>query len=162
MIVSGSSCTGRGPPLIRRVASLRCLASCPDPHWSLIGVLLTVLRPIVTNTIIPVDFPPYLTLISQACQPRQPVRQDERPRAFPAPPRSEEQLELLGGRGSEQVPARPQPPQGQEVRPQPASETNEILMNHPRALFGPTDHEENLRFVRKELKKAKNEAASKW
>jgi len=31
-----------------------------------------------------------------------------------------------------------------------------------RALFGPTDHEENLRFVRKELKKAKNEAASKW
>jgi len=31
-----------------------------------------------------------------------------------------------------------------------------------RALFGPTDHEENLRFVRKELKKAKNEAANKW
>jgi len=31
-----------------------------------------------------------------------------------------------------------------------------------RALFGPTDHEENLRFVRKEMKKAKNEAASKW
>jgi len=31
-----------------------------------------------------------------------------------------------------------------------------------RALFGPTDHEENLRFVRNEMKKAKNEAASKW
>ena len=31
-----------------------------------------------------------------------------------------------------------------------------------RALFGPTDHDENLRFVRKEMKKAKNEAASKW
>jgi len=31
-----------------------------------------------------------------------------------------------------------------------------------RALFGPTDHEENLRFVRKEMKKAKNDAASKW
>ena len=36
------------------------------------------------------------------------------------------------------------------------------LMNHPRALFGPTNHEENLRFVRKELEKTKNEAASKW
>lgn len=31
-----------------------------------------------------------------------------------------------------------------------------------RALFGPTDHEENLRFVRKEMKKAKQEAQSKW
>jgi len=31
-----------------------------------------------------------------------------------------------------------------------------------RALFGPTDHDENLRFVRQEMKKAKNEAASKW
>ena len=31
-----------------------------------------------------------------------------------------------------------------------------------RALFGPTDHEENLRFVRNELKKARSEAASRW
>jgi len=31
-----------------------------------------------------------------------------------------------------------------------------------RALFGPTDHEENLRFVRQELKKHKNEANSRW
>ena len=31
-----------------------------------------------------------------------------------------------------------------------------------RALFGPTDHEENLRFVRNEMKKAKNEAANRW
>jgi len=31
-----------------------------------------------------------------------------------------------------------------------------------RALFGPTDHEENLRFVRNELKKARSEAANRW
>ena len=31
-----------------------------------------------------------------------------------------------------------------------------------RALFGPTDHEENLRFVKNELKKARNEASSRW
>jgi len=31
-----------------------------------------------------------------------------------------------------------------------------------RALFGPTDHEENLRFVRKEMKKAKQDAQRKW
>lgn len=31
-----------------------------------------------------------------------------------------------------------------------------------RALFGPTDHEENLRFVRNEMKKAKNEASNRW
>jgi len=31
-----------------------------------------------------------------------------------------------------------------------------------RALFGPTDPEENLRFVRNELKKARSEAASRW
>ena len=39
---------------------------------------------------------------------------------------------------------------------------NTLTFGSPRALFGPTDHEENLRFVRKELKKAKNEAANKW
>ena len=39
---------------------------------------------------------------------------------------------------------------------------NILTFGSPRALFGPTDHEENLRFVRKELKKAKNEAANKW
>eukprot|EP00092_Neocalanus_flemingeri_P006759 GFUD01007301.1.p1 GENE.GFUD01007301.1~~GFUD01007301.1.p1 ORF type:complete len:259 (+),score=54.19 GFUD01007301.1:134-910(+) len=42
--------------------------------------------------------------------------------------------------------------------PPPPSNPNRVK----RALFGPTDHEENLRFVRKEMKKAKNEAASKW
>ena len=31
-----------------------------------------------------------------------------------------------------------------------------------RALFGPTDHEENLRFVKNELKKARSEASSRW
>ena len=31
-----------------------------------------------------------------------------------------------------------------------------------RALFGPTDHEENLRFVKNELKKARSEASNRW
>ena len=31
-----------------------------------------------------------------------------------------------------------------------------------RALFGPTDHDENIRFVENELKKARNEASSRW
>jgi len=29
-------------------------------------------------------------------------------------------------------------------------------------LFGPTDHDENIRFVENELKKARNEASSRW
>lgn len=52
-----------------------------------------------------------------------------------------------------------------------SSSSDEESQSHPpppnpnrvkRALFGPTDHDENLRFVRKEMKKAKNEAANKW
>jgi len=45
-----------------------------------------------------------------------------------------------------------------ESPPQPPPNPHRVK----RALFGPTDHEENLRFVRKEMKKAKNEAAAKW
>jgi len=51
-----------------------------------------------------------------------------------------------------------------------SSSSSEEEINQPppnphrvkRALFGPTDHEENLRFVRKEMKKAKQDAQRKW
>ena len=40
----------------------------------------------------------------------------------------------------------------------PPPNTNRVK----RALFGPTDHEENLRFVQNELKKHRSEASSRW
>ena len=45
-----------------------------------------------------------------------------------------------------------------ESPPQASAGANRVK----RALFGPTDHEENLRFVKNELKKARSEASSRW
>jgi len=45
-----------------------------------------------------------------------------------------------------------------EHPPPPPPNTHRVK----RALFGPTDHEENLRFVKNELKKARSEASSRW
>jgi len=45
-----------------------------------------------------------------------------------------------------------------EHPPAPPPNTHRVK----RALFGPTDHEENLRFVKNELKKARSEASSRW